>query len=93
VNQNHAQKVAGWKRKLGDTARRYWDQIAGDAGLNARAVRLRVQELVDMMGAARVDATQGVTNQAGASAGMVQHVAELVERNALRIAGRLSDED
>ena len=93
VNQYHAQKVAGRKRKPGDTARRHWDQIAEDAGLNARAVRLRVQELVDMMGAARVDATQGVTNQAGASAGMVQHVAELVERNALRIAGRLSDED
>lgn len=89
VNQYHAQKIAGKKRKPGDTARRHWDRIATDAGLNARQVRLRVQELVDAMVGARGEATQSVADQAGASTKIVQHVAELVEGNALRIAGRL----
>lgn len=91
VNQYHAQKLAGRKRKPGDMARRHWDRIAEAAGLNARGVRVRVQELVDAMVAARVEATSTVSSQAGASAEMVHHVAEIVEENALRIAGRLEE--
>lgn len=92
VNQYHAQKIAGRKRKPADTARRHWDRIAEEAGLNARGLRLRVQELVDAMVAHRVSATQIVSGQTGDAAGMVEHVAELVEGNALRIAGRLRNE-
>ena len=75
VNQFHAQKIAGRKRKPEDTARRHWNRISGEAGLNARGVRLRVQELVDAMVAARVEATKAVADQAGASVEMVEHVA------------------
>lgn len=89
VSQYHAQKLAGQKRKPGDMARRHWERIADDAGLNPRGVRLRVQELVDAMIAARVEATQIVSSQPGAISEMVEHVAELVEGNALRISGRL----
>ena len=91
VTQYHAQKIAGRRRKPGDIARRHWGRIAEEAGLNARGVRLRVQELVDAMVAARVMATEIVSNQAGASVGMAQHMAEIVEGNALRIAGRLEE--
>lgn len=91
VNQYHAQKIAGRKRKPGDVARRHWDRIAEDAGLNARAVRLRVQDLVDRMVAARVAASDAVASQPGASPEMVAHVAGLVEANALRILGRLTE--
>jgi serine/threonine-protein kinase HipA len=89
VNQHHAQKLAGRKRKPGDIDRRHWDRIANDAGLGARGVRLRVQELVDAMIASRVAATALVAGQLGATAGIVEEVAALVEGNALRIAGRL----
>ncbi len=89
VNQYHAQKLAGRKRKPGDMARRHWERIADEAGFSPRGIRLRVQELVDTMVAHRVEAVKAVSDQAGASVEMVQHVAELVETNALRIAGRL----
>lgn len=89
VNQHHAQKLAGRKRKPGDMDRRHWDKIAQDAGLGARGVRLRVQELIDAMVASRVAATAFVVGQPGATTAMVEHVATLVEGNALRIGGRL----
>ncbi|NOX41748.1 MAG: type II toxin-antitoxin system HipA family toxin, partial [Alphaproteobacteria bacterium] len=89
VNQYHAQKLAGRKRKPEDMARRHWDQIAKGAGLSPRGVRLRVQELVDTMVAARVEATAIVSDQQGAVSKVVEHVAVLIEENALRIAGRL----
>ncbi len=91
VNQYHAQKLGGRKRKPGDMARRHWDLIADAAGLNPTGLRMRVQELVDAMVAARVEATKAVSDQAGASAPMVEHVADLIEMNALRIAGRLRE--
>ena len=91
VNQYHAQNIAGRKRKPGDTARRHWDRISEEAGLNARGARLRVQELADRMVAKRVAATETVAAQPGASREMVEHVAEIVEANALRIAGRLDE--
>jgi serine/threonine-protein kinase HipA len=90
VNQYHAQNLAGRKRKPGDMARRHWDGIAQDAGLGTRGVRLRVQEMIDAMVAHRVEATEAVAKQPGASADMVEHLAQMIERNALRIAGRLN---
>lgn len=93
VNQYHAQKLARRRRKPGDMSRRHWDKIAEDAGLNARGVQLRVQELVDAMVAARVEATEFVSGHQGASTATVAHVADLVEGNALRIAGRLTGRD
>ncbi len=89
VNQYHAQKLAGRKRKPEDMARRHWDRIAEDAGLSPRGIRLRVQELVDAMVVARVEATAIVSGQQGAVTEIVEHVATLIEKNALRIAGRL----
>lgn len=89
VNQYHAQKLAGRKRKPEDMARRHWDRIAKDARLSPRGVRLRVQELVDAMVAARVEAMAIVSDQQGAVTEIVEHVATLIEKNALRIAGRL----
>jgi serine/threonine-protein kinase HipA len=69
--------------------RRHWDLIAKEAGLSARGMRLRVQELIDAMVASRVAATATVAEQPGATAGIVEDVAAQVEGNALRIAGRL----
>lgn len=91
VNQYHAQKLGGRKRKPGDMSRRHWDRIADATGLNPAGLRIRVQELVDAMVAARVVATKAIADQAGASAPMVEHVADLIEKNALRIAGRLRE--
>lgn len=89
VNQYHAQKLGGRKRKPADMARRHWERIADAAGFSPRGIRLRVQELVDAMVAKRVEAVEAVCTQSGAERGMVVHVAGLIEGNALRIAGRL----
>ena len=91
VNQYHAQKLGGRKRKPSDMARRHWDRIAESAGFSPSGLRLRVQELVDAMVGARVEAIRMVSAQRGAEPTMVKHVAVLVEENALRIAGRLND--
>jgi len=93
VNQYHAQKLAGRKRKPADMARRHWEHIAEAAGFSPRGVRLRVQELVDVMISKRMEAIEVVSTQAGAEHRMVKHVADLVESNALRIAGRLRESD
>jgi serine/threonine-protein kinase HipA len=69
VNQHHAQKLAGKKRKPVDMDRRHWDLLANEAGLSARGVRLRVQELFDAMVASRVAATAKVAGQPGATVG------------------------
>jgi len=89
VNQYHAQKLAGRKRKPADMARRHWEHIAEAAGFSPRGVRLRVQDLVDAMVEARVAATAFVSAQQGATTQIVEHVATLLEKNALRISGRL----
>ncbi|MEH6524159.1 type II toxin-antitoxin system HipA family toxin [Sulfitobacter sp.] len=91
VNQYHAQKLGGRKRKPADMARRHWERIADTAGFSPRGIRLRVQELVDAMVAKRVEAVEAVCAHQGAERGMVEHVAVLVEQNALRIAGRLKE--
>lgn len=89
VNQYHAQKLGGRKRKPADMAQRHWERIADAAGFSPRGVRLRVQELVDAIVVKRVEAVEVVCDQPGTERGMVEHVAELIEQNALRIAGRL----
>ena len=89
VNQYHAQKLAGRKRKPAEIAGRHWKRIAEAAGFSPRGVRLRVQELVDAMVAKRVEAVKAVSAQPGAESGMVRHLAGLIENNALRIAERL----
>jgi len=90
VNQYHAQKLGGRKRKPADMARRHWERIADAAGFSPRGIRLRVQELVDAMVAKRVEAVEAVCAMSGAERGMVEHVAGLIKGNALRIAGRLN---
>ncbi len=89
VNQYHAQKISGKRRKPADVASRHWDEIARSAGLNAAALRRRAGELIDAMVANRVEATERISSLPGATPEMVEYVAELVEGNALRIGGRL----
>ena len=89
INQYHAQKIAGKKRKPVDIARKHWDKIAEQAGLNARSVRLKVQYLVDKMIENRIAASDHVARQSNNSAKLVNDIAIRVERNAIRIAGRL----
>jgi len=89
VNQYFAQDIVGRKRKPGDVDKRHWDAIADEAGFNARGVRLRVRELVDSMIGSRIGATERVASMPGVVREAVEHVAELTENNALRIAGRL----
>ncbi|MFH5773245.1 HipA domain-containing protein [Paracoccus sp. NGMCC 1.201697] len=89
VNQYHAQNLAGRKRKPGDIARRHWDAIAESAGFNPRQLRLRVQELVDGIVHHGHPVARAVSENSAASRPMVEHVRDLIEGNALRIAGRL----
>lgn len=93
ATQYHAQKLAGRKRKPADMARRHREQIAKTAGFSPKGVRLQVQELVDAMFSKRLEAIEVVCTQAGSERRMVEHVATLVEDNALRISGRLNDSD
>ena len=92
VNQYHAQKIAGRRRKPGNTAARHWEAIARGSGLNGAALRRRAGDQIDAMVAMRVKATALVANQPGASSDLVEHFAELIEKNALRIGGRLKEE-
>lgn len=91
VNQFHAQKLAGKKRKPGDMAGRHWDTIAVGQGYRSADIRLRVQGLVDGFVAQRREATEKVAAMTGASAGHIEQAADLIETNALRIAGRLNE--
>jgi serine/threonine-protein kinase HipA len=89
VVQTFAQNLAGKRRKPGELAARHWDAIAQSAGFRPSDVRKRVQELVDMMVGNRVKVSLLVGAMPGATAGYVDQAAELIETNALRIAGRL----
>ena len=90
VVQDFAQNIAGKKRKPGDVAARHWDAISRTSGYRPGDVRGRVQELVDAIVAARVPVTAAVASLPGASAGYVEQAADLIEENALRVAGRLT---
>ncbi len=85
VNPYYAQNVSGRQRKPGDIASHDWDAIARSAELNASALRRRASELIDAVVANRVEATKRVSSLPGATPEIVEHVAELVENNALRI--------
>lgn len=91
VNQHHAQNIAGHKRKPGDIARRHWDAIAQQAGFNPRQLRLRVQELIDGIVHHGQTAARAVSLHPAAHGATVEHLRDLIERNALRIAGRLAE--
>lgn len=60
MNQYHAQKVANFTLKPGDVTRKHWESIAKDAGLNARGLRLRVQELAGAIMNSKSAATETV---------------------------------
>ena len=89
VAQYFAQNIAGKKRKPGDVNAEHWTAIAEAGGYRPADVRLRVQEIVDALVAQRVAASEAVAAFPGSTAGYVEQAADLVERNALRIAGRL----
>ncbi|QDL94493.1 type II toxin-antitoxin system HipA family toxin (plasmid) [Paroceanicella profunda] len=91
VTQFFAQSLAGKRRKPGRLAGRHWDAIAREMGYRPADLRRRVQQLVDRMVAQRVAVTETVCAMPGASRGHVEQAAALVEANALRIAGRLTD--
>lgn len=89
VNQYFAQNIAGRKRKPGDIAGRHWDEIAAEAGLNPRQMRLRVAAMVDRIVANGPATLRRLEASPGADAAMLRHLAALIEANALRILGRL----
>lgn len=89
VNKYYAQNIAGKKRVPGSTAARHWEAVARDIGYRPSAVLDRVRQLVDRMVATRVSVSEEVAEMPYASEGYVEQTAEAVERNALRIAGRL----
>jgi len=89
VVQTFAQNIAGKKRSPDVIAARHWEAVAREIGYRPTDVRNRVQELVDLLVAARVQITAEVAALPGATAGYATQTAEAVEGNALRIAGRL----
>lgn len=89
VTQYFAQNVAGRKRKPGDIAARHWDDIAKAAGCGPADVRKRVKELVHGIVAKRALVTETVAALPGSAGDYVREAAALIEKNALRIAGRL----
>lgn len=89
IAQDHAQNLAGKKRRPGDLATRHWDVIAQDVGFRPADVRARVQQLIDALVAARVATTDAVTALPAVHRGYVEQAAEAIEHNALRISGRL----
>lgn len=91
VNQYHAQNIASHKRKPGDIAGRHWDVIADGAGFNPRQLRLRVQELVDGIVHHGHAVARALGQDAATDAPTVVHLRDLIEANALRIAGRLKE--
>ncbi len=90
VDQRHAQKLGGCEVKPGDVARRHWDALANEAGLNPGRLRGRVRELIDAMVVNRAEAVETVRGLRGAPGGEVERIADLVERNALGIGDRLA---
>ena len=89
VVQFYAQNVAGKKRTADAIAGGHWEAIAREIGYRPADVKLRVQQLVDEMVAQRVDVSEEVAALPGAAEGYVSQTADTVERNALRMAGRL----
>ena len=89
VDQYYAQKIAGKKRKPCDLAIRHWEKIAKDTNLSSSLLLKRVRNMIDKMVCAREESVTILSDHPGVSIEKVRHIAELVENNALRIAGRL----
>ena len=89
VVQAFAQNIAGKKRTSDGVAGRHWEAIAQEIDFRPRDVLNRVQELIDGIVAHRLPVTEDVAHLPGATEGYTVQTAELVERNALRLAGRL----
>ncbi|WP_101339546.1 type II toxin-antitoxin system HipA family toxin [Cereibacter azotoformans] len=89
VVQAYAQNIAGKKRTSEGIAARHWAAIAKEVGYRPRDVLNRVQDLIDRIVAHRVGVTEEVARLPGATEGYVAQTAELVDGNALRMAGRL----
>ena len=89
VDQYYAQKIAGKKRKPCDLAMRHWEKIAHDASLSSSLLLKRVRNIIDKMVSAREESVATISDQPGVSVEKVRHIAELIEKNALRVAGRL----
>lgn len=89
VTQFFAQNLAGKRRKPETMAGRHWDTIARDMGYRPTDLRQRVQDLVDAIVASRIAVAGAVANLPGVTPGYVEQAAEMIESNALRIAGRL----
>lgn len=89
IVQYFAQNIAGRKRRPANVDARHWDSIAVTAGYRPTDVRKRVQDLVDDMVAHRISVTEVVAALPGSAGGYVDQAADLIEENALRVAGRL----
>jgi serine/threonine-protein kinase HipA len=89
VNQYFAQNLAGKRRKPEAMAARHWDAIAGDMGYRPTDLRDRVQELVDAIIVKSPAVAGEIVDLPGVTPGYVGQAVELIEVNALRIAGRL----
>lgn len=89
IAQKSAQQLAGKRRRPGDMAPRHWDAIALQLEYRAPDLCKRVAGLVDLMVANRVLAIRAVAEFKGVAEGYLAQAAEAIEKNALRIAGRL----
>ena len=89
VAQSYAQSISGRKRTPDMIAGRHWERVARDIGYRPTDVRNRVQDLVDKLVGCRVKVTAEIATLQGATEGYVTQAAEVVEGNALRMAGRL----
>ena len=92
ITQYHAQKLAGKKRKSVNLAARHWNRIADINDFSGSVLRKRVQELIDAMVENRMEAVEIISGMKGALPEMVEHIAEIIEKNALRIGGCLFSE-
>ena len=70
-------------------AAHHWEMIARTSGFRPADVQDRVQELVDRMVAAREGSVGDVASLNSVSIRYVEQAAEMIEQNALHIAGRL----
>ena len=89
VVKTYAQFIDGRKRNPDMVAGRHWEAIAREIGYRPTDVKHRVQQIVDAMVANRAQVTAEVAALHGATEGYVLQTAEVVEENALRMAGRL----
>jgi len=93
VVQDFAQNIAGKKRHPSEIAGRHWDAIAEGANYRATDLRRRVQDRIDSLVAHRVSVTHRVAAMAGAEPAYVEQAAQLIEENALRLGGRLRQDE